>query len=117
MITAEQVELERAAMTDEERAEALADMFGKRCAIDTHENKRARKDLDKNAIDFLVLQMRRELEQTPMENKKALTEAQLMCDPVEFRDARLERFLRCEGMNAKVRLRDDCIYVIDFQSG
>ena len=100
-----------------ERVEALADMFGKRCTIDTHKNKRARKDLDKNAIDFLVLQMRCELEQTPMKNKMALMEAQLTCNPVEFSDARQESFLWCKGMNAKVHLRDDCIYVIDFESG
>jgi hypothetical protein len=104
MITEEQVELERAAMTDEERVQALTDLFGKQCAVDTHTNKRARKDLDKNAIDFLVQHMRLELERIPKENKRALMEAQLNCHEDEFSDARLERFLRCEGMNAKVRL-------------
>jgi hypothetical protein len=33
MITEEQVELERAAMTDDERMEALIDLFGKQCGI------------------------------------------------------------------------------------
>ena len=104
-MTEEQVELEQATMTDEERAEALVDLFGKRCAIDTHNNKRARKDLDRKDIEFLVRQMRHELNQIPKENKSALMEAQSKCHaPDELSDARLENFLRCEGMNAKVCL-------------
>jgi hypothetical protein len=109
MITEEQVELERAAMTDEERAEALTDLFGSQCAVDTHNNKRARRDLDKSSIDFFVHQMRLELDRIPENEKRALVEAQTKCLADEFSDARLERFLRCEGMNVKVRQRDDCI--------
>jgi hypothetical protein len=45
MITEEQVELKRAAMMNEERVEALTDLFGKQCAVDTRKNKRARRDL------------------------------------------------------------------------
>ena len=90
MIMEEQVELKQAMMTDEEKAEALADLFGKWCTVNTCENKRVRKDLDKNAINFLMLQMRHEHEQTPMENKMALMEAQLICDPDEFSNACLE---------------------------
>jgi hypothetical protein len=116
MMTEEQVELERAAMTDEERAEALTDLFGKQSAIDTQKNKRARRDLDKNAIDFLVQQMRFELERIPEAEKRALVEAETNCLTDEFSDARLERFLRCEGMNVKVRLKDNCIDVINVQS-
>ena len=104
MITEEQLELEQAAMTDEERVETLMDLFGKQCAIDTHQNKRAKKDLDKNSIAFLVLQMRLEVERIPEDGKQALLEAQTRCRGEEFSDARLERFLRCEGMNAKVRI-------------
>jgi hypothetical protein len=107
MMSEEQVEHERAAMTDEERAQALADVFGKQCAIDTNKNKRARRDLDKNSIAFLVQQMRLELDRIPEYEKRALVEAQAKCLADEFSDARLEQFLRCEGMNVKVRLRDD----------
>jgi hypothetical protein len=104
MITEEQLETERAAMTDEERVAIVTDLFGKQCAVDTHKNKKAKRDLDTNSIDFLVNQMRLEIERIPGGSKRALLEAQMKCRPDEFSDARLERFLRCEGMNAKVRL-------------
>ena len=48
--------------------------------------------------------MRLELERIPKDRKRALVEAQTKCHADEFSDARQERFLRCEGMNAKVRL-------------
>jgi hypothetical protein len=114
MITEEQLELEQAAMTDEERVETLMDLFGKQCAIDTHQNKRAKKDLDKNSIAFLVLQMRLEVERVPEDGKQALLEAQTRCRGEEFSDARLERFLRCEGMNTKVSLRDTHLFCYQF---
>jgi hypothetical protein len=114
MITEEQLELEQAAMTDEERVETLMDLFGKQCAIDTHQNKRAKKDLDKNSIAFLVLQMRLEVERIPEDGKQALLEAQTRCRGEEFSDARLERFLRCEGMNTKVSLRDTHLFCYQF---
>lgn len=38
--TEQQEEAERAAMTDEERAAALSDLFGKQCTVDTHTSKR-----------------------------------------------------------------------------
>jgi hypothetical protein len=60
--------------------------------------------LDHKTISFLVNQMRHELERIPKENKRALLEAQTKCRVDEFSNARLERFLRCEGMNTKVRL-------------
>jgi hypothetical protein len=69
-----------------------------------HVQKRAKMDLDSNSVVFLVLQMRLELERIPEDEKRALKEAQMKCCAEEFSDARLERFLRCEGMNAKVRL-------------
>jgi hypothetical protein len=91
-------------MTDEEKAAALADLFGRCCAVSTHKSKRAKLDLDRNSIDFLVNQMRLELSRIPNDRKQALVEAQTKCGEDEFSDARLERFLRCEGMNVKVRL-------------
>ena len=97
----EEEEIERATLTDEEKAAALCDLFGKYSISDTHENKRARKDLDRRSIDFLIQYMRFEIEQTPADTKQALIEAQAKCRPEEFNDERLERFLRCEGMNAK----------------
>jgi hypothetical protein len=59
--------------------------------------------LDRKSIEFLVHQMRLELERIPENEMRALVEAQTKCGEDEFSDARLERFLRCEGMNAKVR--------------
>ena len=102
-ITQEQEEAERASMTTEERAAALADMLGKMCAVAPRQRKRARRDLDRKSIDFLIQQMRLEIEKIPASSKQALIEAQAKSRPEEFEDARLERFLRCEGMNAEVR--------------
>jgi len=99
----EQEALERALITSEERAEILADMFGKHCSVTSRPDKKARKDLDRESINFLVNFMRREIECIPAKEKRALLEAQVKCRADEFSDARLERFLRCEGMNAKVR--------------
>jgi hypothetical protein len=45
-----------------------------------------------------------EIGQIPEDRKQALLEAQTKCHADEFSDARLERFLRCEGMDVKVRL-------------
>ena len=102
--TEEQEKIEQAAMTDDEKAAALADKFGKSCAVGSHKNKRAKLDLDRNSIDFHVQQMKLELKRIPLHKKQALVEAQMTCCKEEFSDARLERFLRCEGMNAKVRI-------------
>jgi hypothetical protein len=46
--------------------------------------------------------MRSVIEMAPDEKKRALLEAQLQCEGDEFGDERLERFLRAEGMNAKL---------------
>lgn len=101
--TEQDEESEHASMTDEERVEALCDVFGKECAIaGTHPSKRARKDLDRESIHFLVGQMRMEVECIPVNEKRALMEAQQKARPEEFSDSRLERFLRCTGMNPKV---------------
>ena len=101
--TEQQEQLERATMTNEERAAALFDLFGKYCNINCPENKRARGDLDRALVEFLINQMKMELEQIPASKKQALLEAQAKCEAFEFSDKRLERFLRCAGMNVKVR--------------
>jgi hypothetical protein len=55
-------------------------------------------------VASLVKQMRVEIEKIPEVEKEALMEAhQKLCRSDEFSDHRLEQFLRCEGMNAKVR--------------
>ena len=92
-MTEEQVELKQAMMMDKEKAETLTDLFGKWCAIDTHNSKRARKDLERMGNEFLVWQLRHELNQIPKENKRALMEVQLKCHGDEFSDAHLENFL------------------------
>lgn len=102
MITEQQLEIERAAMTDEERVATLTDLFGKQCAVDAHRSKKARLDLDTNSVGYLVNQMRLEIERIPEDSKRALLEAQTKSRADEFSDARLEQFLRCEGMNVNV---------------
>jgi hypothetical protein len=98
--TEEDVQMERAALTDEEKAAALSDTFGKMCTINSHKDKRARRDIDTNTVSFLLGQMRLEIEQIPTHEKQALLDAQSKCKE-EFTDARLSAFLRCEGMNAE----------------
>jgi len=99
--TEEQGKQEKASMTDDERARVLCDLFGKYCS--TRQNKKARRDLSKDEVAFLVKQMRIEIEKFPDDKKDALIKAQAKCRAEEFSDARLERFLRCEGMDVKVR--------------
>ena len=89
-------------MTNEERAAVLADTFGKMCKGHRHTNKKARRDLDRDSIVFLIKYMRHEIDNIPKEQKVALLEAQVKCRPEEFSNARLEKFLRCDGMNVKV---------------
>jgi hypothetical protein len=101
MFTEQREEIEQATMTHEEKVAALTDLFGKQCVVDTQQSKRVRRDLKHTAIEFLVNQMRLEIELIPGGNKM---EAQTKCRADEFSDARLERFLRCEGMNTNVRL-------------
>lgn len=104
--TEQELELEQRTTTDEERAEILSDMFGKFCTVDgaSRPDKRARRDLDNDSISFLLAFMKGEIQRIPNEEKTALLEALVKCDhSVEFSDARLEHFLRVEGMNAKVR--------------
>jgi len=108
-LTEQEVEMELASLKDDERAAAIADNFGEISAADTHQAKRARKDLDRREIEILVDYMRHEINMIPDNKKQALTEAQSKCRPAEFSDKRLERFLRCEGMNAKVCWYDSCV--------
>lgn len=98
--TEEDVKMEREALTDEEKAAALSDTFGKMCTVSSHKDKRARRDIDTNTVSFLLLQMRLEIEQIPTHEKQALLYAQSKCQE-EFADARLSVFLRSEGMNVK----------------
>jgi hypothetical protein len=92
---------EKANTTNEEKAKVLSDLFGKYCS--THQSKKARRDLDKDSIAFLVKQMRDEIEKIPAHKKQALMEAERVCSAEEFSDVRLERFLRCVGMDVQVR--------------
>lgn len=102
--TEQELEMEQKLTTDEERAEILSDTFGKFCTVnsDSRPDKRARQDLDKESIEFLVSFMRGEIDKVPNEEKKALLEAMKKSDDDEFSDERLECFLRCEGMNARL---------------
>lgn len=101
--TEEEEALEKATLTDEERAAALADTFGKLKEGVRQKNKKARRDLDRESIDFLIKHMRHEVNIIPDEQKLALLEALVRARGEEFSDARLERFLRCDSMNTTVR--------------
>ena len=103
MFTEEQLMIERATMTNEERLESLSDLFGKKCMVDRDDRKRARRDFNDETIELLQ-QMKLELQQIPSDKKRALIEAQMQCGTEEFSDDRLKQFLQCEGMNAEVRL-------------
>lgn len=82
---------------------AVSDLFGKCCSVsDDRQTERARKDLDKKSIAFLVKQTKIEIERMPENKKQALVEARKKCRQEEFSDLRLEQFLHCEGMNPKV---------------
>jgi hypothetical protein len=103
--TEEEAEIERATMTDAEKVAALCDLFGKYGNVASPEGKRARRDLDDGSIQFLINQMKMELDLIPSTRKTALSKALKNCSPSEFCDARLEHFLRCQSMNPKVRHR------------
>lgn len=105
VVTEEQEEAELAALTDEEKASLYADTFGKMCEVyDAPLQKRARVDLDRAFIDFLVRQVRIEIDKIPMNDKMALVEARqsATCHSEEFSDRRLEQFLRCQGMDVRL---------------
>jgi len=105
VITEEQFDFEKTMLTNEQRAAALADVFGRLNVDDnTPQAKRAKRDLDRDSIDFLIRQMKLEIERIPESKKQAMMEAQAKCRREEFIDSRLEKFLRCEGMNAEVRI-------------
>lgn len=113
-ISKHQEEIERATMTDEERVAALTDVFGEYCALDIRQNKRSKCDLGPEEIEFLLQQMSMELELIPASRKQALLYAQTVCNIDEFSAQRLEKFLRCEGMNPKVRVSYDWLTLVLF---
>jgi hypothetical protein len=90
------------ALTEDEKASALVDLFGAKCSLGTHQNKRARRDFDENTVSFLLKEMRCEIDRMPEKKKVALIVAQGKCREEEFSDSRLELFLISEGMNSKV---------------
>lgn len=99
---------EQASLSYAERMEALADKFGRMCIVKDRQSK-PRRDLDRPSIQFLVSQMKLELDRIPDDEKRSMLVANTKCVPEEFSEARLEQFLRCEGMNVKVRLQT-CVY-------
>jgi len=102
VVTEEQEAMERAKLSIEEKAAILTDALGMASARGIHRNKKARTDLDRRSTAFLVRLMKAEIEKIPIHERQALVEAQMKCGISEFSDARLEQFLRCEGMNTKV---------------
>jgi hypothetical protein len=110
IITSEQEAMELATLTSEEQAEILSDTFGDFCNVSSHHKKRARLAHDPNSVAFHLRQMLLEVEAIPKTNKLALLEALSKGQKEHFSYERLEKFLRCEGMNAKVRVN----FVIPF---
>ena len=104
IITSEQEAMELATLTSEEQAEILSDTFGDFCNVSSHHKKRARLAHDPNSVAFLLRQMLLEVEAIPKTKKLALLEALAKGQKEHFSYERLEKFLRCEGMNAKVRV-------------
>jgi hypothetical protein len=100
----EQEVLEKARLTDSEKAEVLADMFGEMRTLDHQFGKRVKNDLATGSIEFLVREKRRDFDRIRAGEKQALLIAQEKARPKEFSDARLVKFLRCEGMNTKAKL-------------
>lgn len=77
----------------------------RRSVATAHQRKRARNDMDKETLSFLVGQMRFQIETIPPENKQVFHEAQVRCrhnGGAEFSDERLECFLRVGGMNPTI---------------
>jgi len=104
VMTEEEEAIEKANVTNEERASILSDAFGDMCTVAPHHSKKAKTDLDENSIKFLVRQMVLEIENIPASKKPSLLEALSKGRAEEFSDKRLEKFLRCEGMNIKVSI-------------
>ena len=102
--TDEQVAKEQQSLTEEEREEALSDMFGRHCSVGRRPGKCARRDLDYESITFFIKQMRLYIENISDDKKAAFMEARAKCRDEEFCDSRLKQFLRCQGMNVEVRL-------------
>lgn len=103
-ISEEELEIEQASMTNVEKADALSDLYGKFSAIYIHQDKKQKRSLDRRSIDFLIRQMKVEIDAIPNEKKQALLQAQVKCrSEEEFCDSRFEKFLKSEGMNTKVR--------------
>lgn len=104
VVTEEDEALERASLTTAERAAILSDALGIPPACNTHHlsNKKQKTDEDRKTTAFLVQLMKIEIEKIPLKKRHALVEAQMKCGVREFRDSRLEQFLRAEGMNAQV---------------
>ena len=96
--TDKQLEEEAKSLTEEERAEARLDIYGRLA----RESKRSRVDIDADTLATLVAEMRAELGLIPDDEKGPLMEAQVKAQPEEFQDERLEVFLKCEDMNPKV---------------
>lgn len=101
-IMEEELKREQSTLTDNEQAAAIADVFGEKCS---HKSKKVRSNFDnKDTVDFLVGQMKEQIDLIPLDKKQGLVEAQKKCRRQdEFGDASLMMFLRAEGMNAKVR--------------
>jgi hypothetical protein len=96
--TDKQLEEEAKTLTEQERAAARLDIYGKVAP----ESKWPRLDVDADTLAHLVEDMRVELNRIPNDEKGALMEAQVKGRREEFSRKRLEMFLKCEGMNPEV---------------
>lgn len=101
-VTEEQLQAEQASLPEEEKRLVHSDLFGRLCSV-------GMTNTASTSIDAIVQEMRQEIDRLPVVRKRALVEAQSICDESEeFSNDRLEAFLRHEDMNPKVRFELHC---------
>jgi hypothetical protein len=104
------VEQQDEQITEEDRDQAMADMFGALCEIN-HSKKRSKRPKERSdSLESLLQEMRREIDALPTYEKLALLEAREAASKFEFTDRRLELFLRRESMNAEKAARRFVLY-------
>ena len=112
-----QQEAERSQMTNAEQASVMADLFGKlhgNAHQQDHTEKRAKLGQvdDQASLQFALKLFHQELQDLAPQDKQALLRAEIDCCDVdnEFSEARMLRFLHCEGMNPKLAAQRFALY-------
>mmetsp|Transcript_28469 Transcript_28469/g.51585 ORF Transcript_28469/g.51585 Transcript_28469/m.51585 type:complete len:306 (+) Transcript_28469:155-1072(+) len=101
-MTQAEFEVEVKLLTQEEKMEAVNDVFGKFCTVEAQKSKQCKTSMDGSYVKSALDMMRHEIEWIPKSDKVALVEAQSRCCPDEFGDARFEAFLRSVDWHPRV---------------